>query len=143
MQSAALDQIHRLLGIARAAEEANLKNFAEQIEVSRSRAARMMEDARRMPTPGPGQRSGATDLAVAARWRMRLLDQAREEIRQAHRLEAEAVAARLRLTMAFGREQAAATLVERAAIEERRLAERRAVAASLACRGWQVQPDSS
>jgi hypothetical protein len=76
----------------------------------------------------------AAELAAASRWDLRLAERARAEEARAGALEVEAAAIRPRLARAFGRESAAAAMVEKACNRERQLAERRAEAATIAPR---------
>ena len=85
----------------------------------------------------------AAELAAVLRWDLRLAERARAEEAGAAALEIEAEAIRPRLARAFGRESAAATMVEKARVMERRLAERRAEAAIITPRRVSDQSVSS
>jgi len=141
MKSAVLARLQRLLGAASAAEVARLAGVRAKIARHRARAARLRGEI--------GAGAGVSGLPVAAelaavlRWDLRLAERARAEEAGAAALEVEAAAIRPRLARAFGRESAAATMVEKARLMERRLAESRAEAALIAPRRGPDQSVSS
>ena len=142
MKSAALARLQRLLGAASAAEAARLAGVLAEIARRRARAARLRREigisgGEAAPEPS------AAGLAAASRWGLRLAERARAEEARAGALEVEAEAIRPRLARAFGRESAAAAMVEKARNQERRLAKRRAEAAVIAPRRVPDQSDSS
>jgi hypothetical protein len=145
VNSAALDRLERLLGVASAAEAARLAGVLAQTARCRARAARLRGEigvSGWAAAPGAGP-PAAAELAAASRWGLRLAERARAEEARARALETEAAAIRPRLARAFGRESAAAAMAEKARIEERRLAERRAEAAVIAPRRTPDQSASS
>ncbi len=145
MNSAVLARLQRLLGAASMAEAARLSGVQADIARCRARAARLRREigvSGRAAAPGAGALAAA-ELAAASRWGLRLAERARAEEARAGTLEVEAEAIRPRLARAFGRETAAAAMVEKARDQERRLAERRAEAAVIAPRRVPDQSDSS
>ncbi len=145
MKSAALARLQRLLGAASAAEAARFAGVLAQTARCRARAAQLRREidlSGGAAAPGAGPLAAA-ELVAASRWGLWLAGRARAEDARAGALEVEAEAIRPRLARAFGRESAAAAMAEKARIEERRLAERRAEAATIAPRRVPDQSISS
>jgi len=145
VKSAVLARLQRLLGAASAAEAARLAGVLAQTARCRARAVQLRREiglSGGAAAPGAGPLAAA-ELAAASRWGLRLAERARAEEARAGALEVEAEAIRPRLARAFGRESAAAAMVEKARNQERRLAERRAEAAVIAPRRAPDQSDSS
>jgi hypothetical protein len=142
MNSAVLARLQRLLGAASAAEAARLAGVLAQTARCRDRAARLREGIG-IPAGGTGPDAGplvAAELTAVLRWELRLAARARAEDARAGALEVEAAAIRPRLARAAGREAAAATMLKKARNLERRLADRRAEAATIARRRAPDQP---
>jgi hypothetical protein len=133
VKSAVLARLQRLFGAASAAEAARLAGVLAQIDRCRSRVARLRGEIG-VSGGGAAPELSVAELAAASRWGLRLAERARAEEVQAGELEVEADAIRPRLARAFGRESAAAAMVQKVRIQERRLAERRAEAATIAPR---------
>ncbi|MFQ5565664.1 MAG: hypothetical protein ACE5EU_04805 [Paracoccaceae bacterium] len=142
MNSATLARLQRLFAAASAAETASLAGVLAEISRTRDRAARLRREID-LSGGNVAQGPSAAELAAASRWSLRLAERVRSEEARAGVLEAEAEAIRPRLARAIGRESAAATMLEKARIRERRLAERRAEGAVVAPRRTPDQPDSS
>ena len=142
MKSAALSRLQRLLGAASAAEAARLAGVLAEIARCRACAARLRGEIG-VSGGAAGPELSVAELAAASRWGLRLAERARAEEARARALEAEAEAIRPRLARAFGRESAAAVIVEKARVMERRLAERRAEAATITPRRAPDQSASS
>lgn len=151
MKSATLARLHRVLGVVRAAEAAQLGAVMSRIASHLDQAAllRAKIDSPRDPEPaspatGPDiPVQTAADLAIAAGWRLRLAEMARAEDALATALEPQADGLRQRLARSHGRESVVKALAERARIGERRLAAARAEANAIRSRSPADQSDSS
>jgi len=131
MKSAVLLRLQRLLAMARRAEESRLAGALAEIAGCCTRAARLRQE---IGGPSADAASGgdlpaAADMIAASRWVLWLAERAGAEEARAVALETEAAIFRGRLAKAFGRESVAASMLEKAVIEERRMAARRAEAA--------------
>ena len=142
MKSSALSRLQHLLEMASAAEASRLGGVLAEIAACRDRAARFrgqIDVSGGSGAPG-GASLAAAELAAASRWGLRLAERARAEELRAMALEAEAEAIRPRLSRAIGREAAATAMAEKARLQERQLATRRAEAAVMAPRPRPDQP---
>jgi septal ring factor EnvC (AmiA/AmiB activator) len=123
MAAPAFDRLHRLLGAVRAVEEVRLAALRGTITGCHARARRLRAEA---AGESGGPPSDAAGMAAEARWRERLAREARAEDARADDLASQAGPLRQALARAFGRERAAAGLVDAARAQARRDAGRRA-----------------
>ena len=127
MKSAVLIRLKNLLGMVRTAEESRLSGAMAEIAACHSRAAQLRQEIGG-PCRGVASRGDplvAADMVAASHWMLRLAERADAEEARAVTLEAEAAVIRDCLARAFGRESAAAAMLEKARGEERRLTARR------------------
>lgn len=136
MKSGTLAGIWRLLAAAKTAEASKLARAMAEIAACRDRAALLRCEISQCCAglaPGGGGLA-AGDILAASRWVSQLADRAAAEDARAAALEAGAEVIRQRLARAFGRESAAAAMLDKARVDERRMLAHRVEAAIVARR---------
>jgi hypothetical protein len=128
MNSAALVRLQHLLGMVRTAEELRLAGVTAEIAARRRHAGELRREIERgfIDVQSPDDTLVAADLVARSRWSLSLAERADAEEARAVAMGVEVAALRVCLARAFGRQSAAAAMLEKARVDERRLAARRA-----------------